>query len=105
MASVAPAFAGSAFRQQRDISTMRRATRRTAVLPAGASSRRGAGLKCNAKLGIVGGSNLNDSTLFNSLEKKLVSTEYGDVVIYCSKPGAERDICFVKRHYCGPDEG
>jgi hypothetical protein len=104
MASVASAIAGSAVRHQHTgSSTLRRATRRTAMLPA--SSRRGAGLKCDAKLGIVGGSNLNDSTLFNSLEKKLVSTEYGDVVIYCSKPGAERDICFVKRHYCGPDEG
>jgi hypothetical protein len=65
---------------------------------------RGAGLVCDAKLGIVGGSNLNDSKLFEHLEKRLVETEYGDVIVYDSPPDAEKQICFVKRHYCGPDE-
>ena len=65
---------------------------------------RGARLACYAKLGIVGGSNLNDSELFEHLEKKVVETEYGNVVVYDSPPDAEKQICFVKRHYCGEDE-
>lgn len=68
------------------------------------SAQRGTRLVCDAKLGIVGGSNLNDSSLFNHLEKKLIETDYGNVVVYDSPPDAEKQICFVKRHYCGEDE-
>lgn len=68
------------------------------------SAQRGTSLVCDAKLGIVGGSNLNDSSLFIHLEKKLVETDYGNVVVYDSPPDAEKQICFVKRHYCGEDE-
>mmetsp|Transcript_20370 Transcript_20370/g.50845 ORF Transcript_20370/g.50845 Transcript_20370/m.50845 type:complete len:330 (-) Transcript_20370:587-1576(-) len=113
MVVASPVFASAArgaVRQQRDSatsSTLRggiSSARRSSSAKLSSSARRGAGLVCDAKLGIVGGSNLNDSSLFQHLEKKLVKTEYGDVVIYDSPPDAEKQICFVKRHYCGPDE-
>ena len=66
--------------------------------------RRAGRLVTSAKLGVVGGSNLNDSSLFEHLERKVVPTEHGEVVVYDSAPDAEQQICFVKRHYCGPDE-
>mmetsp|Transcript_1479 Transcript_1479/g.3351 ORF Transcript_1479/g.3351 Transcript_1479/m.3351 type:complete len:339 (-) Transcript_1479:869-1885(-) len=96
---------GAAVRQQRDSASRASLRGRPQAL---ARRRgvvgRGAGLVCDAKLGIVGGSNLNDSKLFEHLEKRLVETEYGDVIVYDSPPDAEKQICFVKRHYCGPDE-
>lgn len=56
------------------------------------------------KLGVVGGSNLTDSKLFEKLTRRLVETKYGDVTIYdCDKDDAEQ-IAFVRRHYAQPDE-
>jgi hypothetical protein len=97
----AAASARRSVRRQRDVAASVALPRRSAVKR---SVGRGAGLVCDAKLGIVGGSNLNDSSLFEHLEKRLVETEYGNVVVYDSPPDAEKQICFVKRHYCGEDE-
>ena len=67
-------------------------------------ARRGDALQCDAKLGIVGGSNLTHSQLFSHLEKKAVSTEHGNVYIWDSQPEDEKQIAFVRRHYCGVDD-
>ena len=81
-------------------SLRRQATRITTTRAA----RRADALQCDAKLGIVGGSNLTHSQLFSHLEKKAVSTEHGDVYIWDSQPEDDKQIAFVRRHYCGVDD-
>lgn len=56
------------------------------------------------KVGVIGGSNLTDSKLFDHLTKKLIETKYGDVTVYDSEEGAEQQIAFVRRHYTSKDE-
>jgi len=60
--------------------------------------------KQKIKLGVVGGSNLTDSKLFEKLTRKLVETKYGDVTIYDCEPDDEEQIAFVRRHYAQHDE-
>jgi len=48
-------------------------------------------------LGIIGGSNLLASTYFSSSQRKIVSTEFGDVVLYFG-----HNFIFCQRHQANP---
>eukprot|EP00735_Rhodelphis_limneticus_P001738 TRINITY_DN12413_c0_g1::TRINITY_DN12413_c0_g1_i1::g.4997::m.4997 TRINITY_DN12413_c0_g1::TRINITY_DN12413_c0_g1_i1::g.4997 ORF type:complete len:272 (+),score=16.87,sp/O28486/PNPH_ARCFU/34.15/3e-41,PNP_UDP_1/PF01048.15/2.1e-30 TRINITY_DN12413_c0_g1_i1:33-818(+) len=53
---------------------------------------------------VIAGTSLRDSQLFSHLEKKIVTTPFGDVVVRISPESDSNRIVFVQRHHANPDE-